>query len=106
MKTARLSSVRVEQFARILREHGDDLRRRYGVKTLGIFGSYARGEQRRHSDLDILVEFDDRIITLFDIVNLEEELSRLLSVKVDLVEKQALKPSIGKQILQEVIPVL
>lgn len=106
MKTTGESPAQAQRFAEILRERRDELSQRYGVKTLGIFGSYARGEQRRHSDLDVLVEFDDRVITLFHIVNLEEELSRLLGVKVDLVERQALKPSIRRHVLQEVIPVL
>lgn len=43
---------------RILRRHLPELREQYHVKSLGIFGSYARGEQRRRSDLDVLVEFD------------------------------------------------
>jgi len=89
----------------ILRRHLPELRERYGVRTLGVFGSYVRGEQRGRSDLDILVEFGDKPVTLFDFVALEQELSRLLGVSVDLVERQALKPGIGRSILEEVVPV-
>ena len=79
------------------------LRERYGVQSLGIFGSYLRGEQRKRSDLDILVEFNNGSLTLFQFVELRNFLSDLLGVKVDLVEKRALKPAIGKHILEEVV---
>ncbi len=81
------------------------LQERYGVKSLALFGSYARGEQRRSSDLDILVEFDDRPLTLLQFIALEQELSDLLGVKVDLVERHTLKPAIGRHVVQELIPV-
>ena len=82
-----------------------DLRARYGVRSLGIFGSYVRGEQGAGSDLDLLVEFDDRPLSLFDFVRLENEVSDALNLKVDLVEKRALKPYIGQHILAEVVAV-
>ena len=80
-----------------------DLQERYGVRSMGIFGSYVRGQQAPDSDLDLLVEFDDRPLSLFDFVRLENELSDALNVKVDLVERRALKPHIGKRILAEVV---
>ncbi len=80
-----------------------ELRQRYGVVSLGVFGSYVRGEQRGGSDLDILVEFDDRPLTLLQFIALENELSDRLGLKVDLVEKGCLKPGIGQHILQEVV---
>jgi len=64
-----------------------------------------RGKQKRNGDLDILVEFDDRSLTLLQFIALEHELSALLGVKVDLVEKNSLKPAIGRHILQEAVPV-
>ncbi|MGC9394706.1 MAG: nucleotidyltransferase family protein [Anaerolineae bacterium] len=82
-----------------------DLRARYGVRSLGVFGSYVRGEQGPGSDLDLLVEFDDRPLSLFDFVRLENEVSDALNLKVDLVEKRALKPYIGQHILAEVVAV-
>ena len=78
--------------------------KRYGIKEIGIFGSYARGEQDRQSDVDILVDFS-RSLSLLEFVHLENELSELLGIKVDLVMKTALKPRIGKHILEEVVPV-
>lgn len=94
----------VEELIRVIREHLPDLRERYGVESLGIFGSYVRGEQREDSDLDVLVEFF-RTPDLFEFVALKHELSDILGINVDLVMKDALKPRIGKRILQEVIQV-
>ncbi len=86
----------------ILRKHEKELREKYGVKKIGIFGSYSRGEASEGSDLDILVEFE-KPIGLFKFLELEEYLSDLVGVKVDLVSKKALKPHIGKRILEEVV---
>jgi len=79
------------------------LERDYGVIMLGIFGSYARGNQREGSDLDLLVKFNAPI-GLIRFIKLENELSDLLGVKVDLVVRDALKPRIGERILQELLP--
>jgi predicted nucleotidyltransferase len=85
----------------ILCDHLCELQERFSVKRLGIFGSYVRGEQSEGSDLDILVEFE-RAPSFFEFVRLENYLSELLNLKVDLVMKSALKPTIGRQILREV----
>jgi predicted nucleotidyltransferase len=81
-----------------------ELEKRYAVKTLGVFGSYVRGEQGSESDLDLLVEFSS-LPGLLKFIELEYYLSDLLGIKVDLVMKEALKPSIGARILKEVIQV-
>ena len=60
----------------ILRANKRDLKERYGVKELGIFGSYLHGEQKATSDLDLLVEFEEPI-GLFDFIRLENELTRV-----------------------------
>ena len=74
------------------------------LKRSAFLGSYLRGEAKEGSDLDILVEFKpDAKISLLEFVELENYLSDLLGVKVDLVEKSALKPRIGKRILSEVV---
>ncbi len=95
---------RVDEIIRILREEMLYLRERYGVRSLGVFGSYVRGEQRRRSDLDLLVEFDDTP-GLIKFIRLENELSECLGTKVDLVMKDALKPRVGKRALSEVVPI-
>jgi len=101
----RPSRKSLDEIIRILREELPQLRERYGVRSLGIFGSYLRGEQGRCSDLDVLVEFDERPLTLLGFVGLENYLSDLIGAKVDLVEKSTLKPAIGRRILEEVRPV-
>ena len=85
----------------IIRDNRSDMASRYGVVRLGLFGSCVRGEQRKRSDIDILVSFD-REVDLFDIIDLREFLEKRLHGKVDLVMESALKPAIGKRILAEV----
>jgi Predicted nucleotidyltransferases len=65
---------------------------------------YVRGEQEADSDLDILVEYETPP-DFFQFIELEDYLSEILGVKVDLVMKSALRPRIGKRILAESIPV-
>ncbi len=92
---------KVEVYIQKLHEMLPELRERYHVSYLGVFGSYIREEQKPESDLDVLVEFS-KTPTIFKFVNLENYLSEALGVKVDLVMKDALKPNIGKHILDEV----
>ncbi len=77
------------------------LAERYSVNSIGVFGSFVRGENTEASDLDILVEFS-KPISLFLFLDLEESLSRLLGAKVDLVSRKSMKTEIGKHILSEV----
>ena len=74
---------------------------RYGVRRVGLFGSYVKGRQRKKSDIDILVAFN-RDIDLFDFLDLREYLEARLHAKVDLVMESALRPAIGKRILAEI----
>ena len=97
-------SLSVDKILATLRAHLPELQRRYGIRSLGIFGSYIRGEHRKRSDLDILVEFE-QAPTMFQFLDLQDHLAALLGVKVDLVMKSALKPTIGEHILEEVVPV-
>ena len=91
----------LDEIKRVLRDYKSVLEDKYHVHTLGIFGSYIHNEQSGDSDLDILVDFTAPI-SLFEFIDMEEELSELLHVKVDLVSRNALKPFIGKRILSEV----
>ena len=81
-----------------------ELRRRWPVASLGVFGSWARGEQGADSDLDLLVDFDGPI-DLFGFVELQDELARRLGLRVDLVHRPGLRPCLGRQVLAEVQPV-
>ena len=74
----------------ILRLHKRALQKKYPLHSLGIFGSYARGEQKKDSDIDILVEVEPTIGLEF--VSLADELEKLLQHKVDLVSKRGIKP--------------
>ena len=95
---------RLEEIKRKLVEIKQILREKYKVKEIGIFGSYVKGKQRKRSDIDILVDFEeDAQIGLLTFAALENFLNELLGVKVDLVMKNSLKPNIGKTILKEVI---
>jgi len=91
-----------DEIKSILLEHREELRKKYKVKEIGIFGSCVRGEQQSFSDIDILVEFEESV-GFFKFMDLEDFLKKLLGVKVDLVTKKALKPNIGKHILREVV---
>lgn len=89
-------------FTKLLRQHLPELSKKYNISYLGLFGSYVRGEQKEDSDLYILVEFS-KAPDLFEFIGLKQDLSDMLGVKVDLVMKNALKPTIGERILEEVV---
>jgi len=96
----------LEEIKSTLARRKEELRKKYKVKEIGIFGSYVRGEQKKQSDVDLLVEFEKSSnLTLLDFIGLENYLGELLGVKVDLVEKHTLKPRIGKHVLEEVVNV-
>ncbi|MHC1610524.1 MAG: nucleotidyltransferase family protein [Candidatus Methanospirareceae archaeon] len=96
--------VKIEEIKKVISNHKRELKEKYKVKEIGIFGSFVRGEAKEESDVDILVEFEEPI-GFFKFLELEEYLSNLIGKKVDLVSKKALKPHIGKYILEEVVRV-
>jgi len=88
----------------ILQAQKSYLAEKNGVTEIGVFGSYVRGEQRPESDLDILIELEaPPRISLMGLVNLENYLSDLLGVKVQVTIKRNLKPRLSSYILQEVV---
>ena len=93
---------KLRKFIDTLRQELPKLRTRFQVQYLGLFGSYVQGTPRRDSDLDVLIEFAEEP-GLFAFIELEDYLSSLLGVKVDLVMKDTLKPRIGQRILDEVV---
>lgn len=95
---------KIDQIIKKLKEIRPVIESKYCVKNLEVFGSYIHGEQKKSSDLDILVEFSNTI-DLFKYLELENYLSEKLGVKVDLVMKDTLKPRIKDRILNEAIPV-
>jgi hypothetical protein len=94
----------VARYMNVLRLHLPEIRERYKVKSLAVFGSFVRNDQEMSSDLDVLVEFS-KTPSLFEFVEIELYLSDLLGVKVDLVMKDGLKARIGRHILGEAVPV-
>lgn len=91
---------KLEEIQKIFLEHKKDLKNRYKVKELGIFGSFARGEQRNKSDVDILVEFNVRP-DIFLLIDLEDYLKNLIGIKVDLVRKSTIREELKERIEKE-----
>jgi predicted nucleotidyltransferase len=84
-----------------LKNHKTMLRTKYGLNNIAIFGSFSRGHQNSESDLDILVEFEKPIGIEF--IDLAEELENILSIKVDLVSKNGIKPDYYQNIKTDLI---
>ncbi len=80
----------LSKITRTLTEHKTEFVRRFRVKSLAVFGSYARGDQRADSDLDLLVEFSAPVGIEF--LDLATYLEQLLGLRVDLVSKKGVKP--------------
>jgi len=97
-----MNMTKIDEIKEKLRELKPLLQEKYKVSEIGIFGSYVRGEQKKRSDLDVLVDFYE-VPDLWSYIELQDFLLKKLKVKVDLVMKSALKPYIGKIILQEVV---
>ena len=85
-----------------LREHREELESRFGLKTIGLFGSYARGEEREDSDIDLAVEIESAN-TFRSFFGLKHYLEDHLRHSIDLGVESALKPSIKEQITKEII---
>lgn len=84
-----------------LRSHKIELFKKYPIKTLAIFGSYARQHHTEKSDVDLLVEFSDRIGLHF--IDLAEELESIIGVNIDLVSKKAVKEKYINSIKDDLI---
>ena len=95
MKTA-------EEIIQTLKSHKVELKNKFKVEEIGLFGSYIRGEQKEKSDIDILVEFDEPV-SLLGLVGAENHLSELLGIKVDLVPKKDLRPELRENIIKEAV---
>ncbi len=90
-----------EEIKNILANHKENIKTKFNVKEIGIFGSCVKNNHDDKSDIDILVDFE-KPIDFFKFLDLEEYLENLVNAKIDLVSKKALKPIIGKYILEEV----
>ncbi|MDA8086405.1 MAG: nucleotidyltransferase family protein [Nitrospiraceae bacterium] len=86
----------------ILNKHRNELREKYKITEIGIFGSYIRGGQKNESDIDILVEFGEPV-SLLDLIGAENYISDLIGRKVDLVPREDIRPELKQVILDEVV---
>jgi hypothetical protein len=80
-----------EEIINILKQHKPALSQKYHISELGLFGSFARGDYNAHSDIDILVDFDDNIDG-FDYIRLAHEFEDLFNHKIDMVSRKGIKP--------------
>lgn len=90
-----------DAIVRTLHARLPELPDRFGVGWLALFGSYARDEQSEASDVDLLVEFNETS-ELLTLVRLEHQLADILSIDVDLVLRDSLKPHIRERGLREI----
>jgi len=81
----------INQIIKTLEDHKQELREKFGVLSIGVFGSFARGEETEDSDIDIYVEFDLERLTFSKYLELLEYLEKLLDIKVDLITKDGLE---------------
>ena len=92
----------VEEIEEILKSFKNDIKRNYKAEVVGIFGSFARGEQKSDSDVDILVEFY-KDATLFDYMRLSMFLQEKLGIDVDIVPQDTIREELRERIVKEAI---
>ena len=91
------------EIKKILSEHKEELKEKYKIKEIKIFGSYARGRQKETSDIDIIVNFEE-FPTFIEFMRIQEELEKILGVKVDLLTEESISPFI-KPYIKEVVAI-
>ncbi len=94
--------MKKDDILKILENVKEEAKQNYKAKIVGIFGSYARGDEGEKSDVDILVDFDENA-SLFDLVGLSLFLEEKLNCKVDVVPRRSLREEIKPYVLQEAI---
>ncbi len=87
-----------------IRSLSDTIKKNYHAEVIGLFGSYARGEEKASSDIDVLVRFDDKA-DLFDFVGLSIFLEEKLGREVDVVPHDTVRPELKEIIFKEAVPV-
>lgn len=98
------NSTSISEILKILSNLKAEARQRYKAEIKGIFGSYVKGEQKEGSDVDVLVEFEERA-NLLDLVGLALFLEEKLNLKVDVVPESALREEIRQFVLKEKVAV-
>ena len=90
----------IQEIIEILREHERELKKKYKIKRIKIFGSYVEGNQSKTSDIDLIVDFEETP-TFIELLKAEEEITRILGIKVDLLTEESISPFI-KPYIKEV----
>jgi len=97
----------IDRIMRVLKDHKEELKRRFSLKKIGVFGSYTREEQTPESDIDIYVEFDMKNLTFDKYLELIDYLEKLLGRKIDLITKYGVEtiriPYIKEEIKRSLI---
>lgn len=96
--------VKMDNIRILIKEHKDEIGQLFNAEIIGIFGSYARGEENVNSDVDVLVNFNDDA-TLFDLVGLGDYLEKKFGLPVDVVSMRALHPMMKNEVLKEMVTV-
>ena len=91
----------LEEIKEVIERHRPELKSQFHVDRIGVFGSYARGDQKKRSDIDFLVTFDESI-SLFTLAGLHIYLEEQLGRKVDVVPRDNIRPESRKYILEDV----
>jgi len=92
----------LKEIKEIIRQNKPELKRQFHVDKIGVFGSFARGTQKKRSDIDFLVTFDTDI-SLFDHVDLTIYLKELLRCKVDVIPNDNLRPELREYVLKDLV---
>lgn len=91
----------LEEQKEVIRQHRQELEDRFKVKSIAIFGSYARGDANESSDIDIVVEFTEPVGILF--IHLADFLEDILGVRVDMITSDAIKPNRRKYVMENLV---
>ena len=100
-KPMNINTINKNTVFKILRENKDKISN-CGIKKIGLFGSYVRGEQKKESDIDFLVEFYKGKKNYRNFIAISELMEKLFNKKIDIVTKESLSPYIGPYIKKEV----
>ncbi len=95
-------NTRLSEISKTLKKNLPELKEEYKINTLEVFGSFVRSEQEDGSDLDLLITFTNNP-SLLKYIKLENYLTDLLGIQVDLVMKDSLKPRLSENILEEAV---
>ena len=87
----------------ILKRHESTIKKKFHVRKIGVFGSFARGQEKEGSDIDVLIELEDKYETFDNFMDLKFFLEDLFKREVDLVTVEALRPQLKDDIMREVV---